>query len=52
MTVEEYLRSLVQGLDLQDNVVARAALSPIEVDLQAIDLEAEVERLLNTKKRL
>ena len=43
MTVEEYLRSLVQGLDLQDNVVARAALSPIEVDLQAIDLEAEVD---------
>lgn len=30
MTVEEYLRSLVQGLDLQDNVVARCALSPIE----------------------
>lgn len=43
MTVEEYLRSLVQGLDLQDNVVARAALSPIDVDLQAIDLEAEVD---------
>jgi len=30
MTVEEYLRSLVPGLDLQANVIERAALSPIE----------------------
>ena len=30
MTVEEYLRSLVPGLDLQTNVIERAALSPIE----------------------
>lgn len=30
MTVEEYLRSLVPGLDLQDSVVERCALSPIE----------------------
>ena len=29
MTVEDYLRSLVPGLDLQANVVERAALSPV-----------------------
>ena len=33
MTVEEYLRSLVPGLDLQDNVVERCALSPIEATI-------------------
>lgn len=43
MTVEGYLRSLVQGLDLQDNVVERAALSPIEVGLEPVDLEEEVD---------
>ena len=43
MTVEDYLRSLVQGLDLQDNVVERAALSPIEVSLDALDLDDEVD---------
>jgi len=43
MTVEEYLRSLVPGLDLQDNVVERCALSPIEVELEALDLDDEVD---------
>jgi len=43
MTVEEYLRSLVPGLDLQDNVLARAARSPIEVDLERLDLEDDEE---------
>ena len=43
MTVEEYLRSLVPGLDLQDSVVARCALSPVEVDLTALELEDEVD---------
>ena len=43
MTVEEYLRSLVQGLDLQDSVVARAALSPIEVELDPLELDDEVD---------
>ena len=43
MTVEEYLRSLVPGLDLQDSVVARCALSPVEVDLSALELEDEVD---------
>ena len=43
MTVEEYLRSLVQGLDLQDSVVARAALSPIEVGLDPLELDDEVD---------
>jgi len=43
MTVEEYLRSLVPGLDLQDNVLARAARSPIEVDLERLDLDEDEE---------
>lgn len=43
MTVEEYLRSLVPGLDLQDNVVERCALSPAEVDLEALELSDEVD---------
>lgn len=38
MTVEDYLRSLVPGLDLQENVLERAARSPIEVGLQRLDL--------------
>jgi len=43
MTVEEYLRSLVPGLDLQDNVLARAARSPIEVDLERLALDDDEE---------
>ena len=43
MTVEEYLRSLVPGLDLQDNVVERCALSPIEVELEALEMDEEVD---------
>lgn len=43
MTVEEYLRSLVPGLDLQDNVVERCALSPIEVGLEALDMDDDVD---------
>lgn len=43
MTVEEYLRSLVQGLDLQDTVVARAARSPIEVGLSRLNLKDDVD---------
>jgi len=43
MTVEEYLRSLVPGLDLQDNVLARAARSPIEVGLERLDLDEDEE---------
>lgn len=43
MTVEEYLRSLVPGLDLQDNVVERAALSPVEVGLEALEVDDEVD---------
>ena len=43
MTVEEYLRSLVPGLDLQDNVVERCAISPVEVDLEALELDEEVD---------
>ncbi len=43
MTVEEYLRSLVPGLDLQDNVVARAARSPIEVDLERLEVDDDID---------
>lgn len=43
MTVEEYLRSLVPGLDLQDNVVERCALSPTEVSLEALELDDDVD---------
>lgn len=43
MTVEEYLRSLVPGLDLQTNVVARAARSPIEVGLERLSLDEDVD---------
>lgn len=43
MTVEEYLRSLVPGLDIQDNVVERCALSPIEVGLEALDIDDTVD---------
>ena len=43
MTVEEYLRSLVPGLDLQTNVIARAARSPIEVSLERLDLDDDID---------
>lgn len=43
MTVEEYLRSLVPGLDLQSNVIERCAISPSEVGLEALDLDEEVD---------
>lgn len=55
MTVEDYLRSLVPGLDLQDNVVERCALSPVSAmyvradgtkvsaGLDALDLDDEVD---------
>ena len=43
MTVEEYLRSLVPGLDLQDNVVERCALSPVEVGLEPLDIDDDVD---------
>lgn len=43
MTVEEYLRSLVPGLDLQDSVIARAARSPIEVGLDRLDVDEDID---------
>lgn len=55
MTVEDYLRSLVPGLDLQDNVLERAARSPIEVDLERLDLnedEADYDGDEDFQKRL
>ena len=47
MTVEEYLRSLVPGLDLQDNVVARAARSPKEADLEPLPLEEDIDYIVD-----
>lgn len=43
MNVEEYLRSLVPGLDLQDTVVARAARSPIEVKLERLEIDEDID---------
>lgn len=43
MTVEDYLRSLVPGLDLQANVIERAALSPIEVELDPLEISDDVD---------
>lgn len=43
MTVEEYLRSLVPGLDLQDSVIARAARSPIEVGLERLEVDEDID---------
>ena len=43
MTVEEYLRSLVPGLDLQDTVIARAARSPIEVGLDRLEVDEDID---------
>lgn len=43
MTVEDYLRSLVPGLDLQDNVIARAARSPLEVGLERLEIEDDID---------
>ena len=43
MTVEEYLRSLGPGLDLQDNVIARAARSPIEVSLERLEIDEDID---------
>lgn len=43
MNVEEYLRSLVPGLDLQDSVIARAARSPIEVGLDRLEIDEDID---------
>lgn len=42
MTVEAYLRSLVVGLDLDKDVLTRAAYSPIEVGLIPFELGDEI----------
>ena len=43
MNVEEYLRSLVPGYDLQANVVARCARSPREVGLAPLPLDEDID---------
>ena len=47
MTVEEYLRSLVPGLDLQENVVARCARSPKDVGLDPLPLDDEIDYVID-----
>ena len=51
MTVEEYLRSLVPGLDLQDNVVARSARSPKEVELEPLPLDEDIDYIIDEETR-
>lgn len=43
MNVEQYLRSLVPGLDLQDDVIARCARSPKEVGLAPLPLDEDID---------
>lgn len=43
MTVEDYLRSLVPGYDLQANVVARCARSPKDVGLAPLPLDEDID---------
>lgn len=55
MTVEAYLRSLVFGLDLPIEILERASFSPMEVDLESIELDDDVQDLLqdeDSQKRL
>ena len=42
MTVEAYLRSLVVGLELNKDVLSRAAFSPIEVSMEPLNLDDPV----------
>lgn len=41
MTVGEYLKSLVWGLDIPDIVIERAANSPSEVGLDILEMDAD-----------
>lgn len=43
MTVEEYLKSLVVGFDLDRGVLTRSAYSPIEVGLEPFELEEVID---------
>lgn len=43
MTVEAYLKSLVPGLDLPIEVYQRAARSPKEVGLDAVNLDDDID---------
>lgn len=43
MTVEDYLRSLVPGLELPDNVIERCARSPKDVGLERLDLDDDID---------
>lgn len=43
MTVEDYLRSLVPGLELPDNVIERCARSPKDVKLERLELDDDID---------
>ena len=43
MTVEDYLRSLVPGLELADNVIERCARSPKDVKLERLELDDDID---------
>ena len=43
MTVEDYLRSLVPGLDLPANVIERCARSPKDVGLERLSLSEDID---------
>lgn len=45
MTVEAYLKSLVPGLDLPIEVYQRAARSPKEVGLDAVNLDDDIDNI-------
>jgi hypothetical protein len=47
MTVEDYLRSLVPGYDIQANVVARCARSPKEVGLDPLPLDEDIDYVID-----
>ena len=50
MTVEKYLRSLVFGLDLPIEILERASFSPMEVELEPIELDDDVQDLLQDEE--
>lgn len=47
MTVEDYLRSLVPGLDLPDNVIERCARSPKDVGLLPLPLNEDIDFIVD-----
>lgn len=50
MTVEEYLRAKLGGFPVDDNVLAMAILSAVEVGLPSISLTDDVETILTDEE--